>query len=82
MSIGFVHGVMGLPILRQHPVTAVVGTPVAVGPAIPPGSPDFDKHVEEVHRRFVEALLALYERHRSDYTNGVCTWESRRLVIK
>lgn len=81
MSLGLVHGVLGLPILRHKPVLAVVGSPIPVGPAVAPGSPEFDDRVEALHKQFMHALGALYERHRGEYDCGARTWAERPLVI-
>lgn len=81
MSVGLVHGVLGLPILRRIPVTAVVGTPIPVGPATAPGTPAFDAQVEAVHAHFMQALATLYASHCREYTDGCRSWEDRPLVM-
>lgn len=81
MSIGLVYGVLGLPILRRVPVTAVVGPPIPVGPATPPGSPAYDARVEAAHERFLHELAALYARHCYEYNDGRRSWEDRPLVM-
>lgn len=81
MSVGLVYGVLGLPILRHQPVTAVVGSPIPAGPALPPDSPDFGDRVEALHQQFTEALSALYAKHRGEHRCGSRTWATRPLVI-
>jgi len=76
MSIGLMYGVCGLPIPHKHEIMMVCGVPVPSGPALPLEDPAFGARVDEMHKKLVEAMRGLYERHATGFG-----WSDRPLVI-
>jgi hypothetical protein len=74
-SLGLLYGVAGLPIPRWRQLFMVVGAPVPVVKTAK-DDPAFDCVVEDTHRRYMEALQALYDRWKQEYG-----WESHELVM-
>ena len=75
LSLGLLYGVAGLPIPRWRPLMMAVGAPVAVvktGRA----AAEFEGVVEEVHQRYMGALLGLYGKYK-----GMYGWEDHPLIM-
>lgn len=70
-SVVIFYGRWGLPIPFRHPIKMVVGAPIRVEQSAEPSAAD----VEATLSRVVDAVGALYARHRPE-------WESRPLVIE
>lgn len=75
MSIGFARGAYGLPLPRRVPLHMVVGRHVPVR-HLPRGHPEFQAAVDAAHAAYVDALVALYERHKGAYG-----WATRPLIV-
>ena len=56
---------------RRHPLTSVVGKPIAV-PRCTAGedSAEFAKLLEEYHIKYITSLVALYDEHKDRYDKG------------
>ena len=64
MLLVFPVGRWWCPLLpRNERLHTVVGAPLRA----PPGAPADEKHIDELHRRYVAALRELYERHKEAY---------------
>jgi len=55
----------------------VIGRPVKVKAKISPGDPGFTEAVDDLHKRVVEELKRVYEKHKIDFG-----WKDRPLVIE
>lgn len=75
-SIGVLYGMWGTSIPHPAPLRMAVGVPVPVGPAMQRDAPGFDERVEQVHAAVVEAIRAVYYKHRGAYG-----WADRELVV-
>ena len=69
-------GRWGLPVPRQAPLYMVSGAPIPV-PEVARDDPGFEAAVDRVHAQVVDALQALYDRHKASYG-----WADRPLVIE
>lgn len=70
MSLPSFWGRWGLPLPLRCRVLVAAGAP------LPPGPPG--EGPEALHARYVEALAALFERHKASAGNG---WENKQLII-
>ena len=61
---------------RKVPIYAVTGKVIYVRKAMDPSDPRFDQAVDEFHKRMMEGIREVYEKHKSEYG-----WENRPLLI-
>ena len=74
-SLGLLYGIAYLPIPRRVRLLMVVGAPVTVVKT-PRSDSNFQSIVDDTHRRYMEALRALYDKHK-----GVYGWEDHPLIM-
>jgi len=77
LSIGWIYGVLGLPIPRKVELFMVVGRIVKVGSPIAQGAPGYEAQVAKVHADVVAELHRMYDANKTKYG-----WSSRPLQIK
>jgi hypothetical protein len=68
VALGLLFGRWGLPIgvPRHTPIMCVVGGAIPVR-QLPRSDPGFSAAVDDAHARFVDAMQALYDKHRPMY---------------
>lgn len=71
---GFLQYSFGL-IPRRHPITTVVGAPIEANQNHTPTN----KEIDELHEKFIEALVKLFEDHKAKYLNNA---DEIKLVIE
>ncbi|KAF5839777.1 diacylglycerol acyltransferase [Dunaliella salina] len=76
VAMGVLVGRFFLPMPRPIPIYLVHGKPIPVT-QISPSDPGFEKAVDELHVKAVEAIKDLYMRHREEYG-----WPNRPLSIE
>jgi hypothetical protein len=74
-SLGFLYGVAKTPVPRRVRLLMVVGAPVKVQKTVRT-DPNFQSVVDATHQAYMDALQALYDKHKARYG-----WENHPLIM-
>lgn len=76
MSICIMFGVWGLPVPFRQRLLYVMGNPIYPSDSSSGDSQSFNMQVDEVHARFCEEIVRIFDRHKGSYG-----WERKVLKI-
>lgn len=76
VAIPLGYGRWGTPLPRKIPLVVTIGAPLEV-PQKNRDDPDFDRIVDEVHAKFLDQMVALFDKHK-----GACASEGEAATLR